>query len=116
MTRRKAASLLLATLGLTLSAGTHASEPLPGTKRLSMEGDLASQMVEGIERFLLRETEASIQRRPARWKRDTSSAERYAGSVAPNRDRLVRILGVVDPREKVEALDLTATTSQPALV
>jgi dienelactone hydrolase len=73
-------------------------------------------MVEGIDRFLLRETQAALQRRAALWKRDTSSAARYGASVAGNRDRLGKILGVVDARDKVEALELVATTAQPALV
>src|SRR5688500_1971764 len=99
-----------------LVADARASEVLSGTEPLRAEGDLASQMVEGIDRFLLRETEASLERRAALWKRDVSSTERYAASVEPNRQRLARSLGVVDEGEKVEALELVATTAQPALV
>src|SRR5687767_14929800 len=116
MTRCGSAFLFIMFLVSSLGAAGGAGEPLPGTEPLRAEGDLASQMVEGIDRFLLRETQAAPQRRAALWKRDTSSAVRYAASVAGNRERLAKILGVVDAREKVEALELVATTAQPALV
>ena len=32
---------------------------LPGTQPLLMEGDIASQLVDGVDRFLLRQIEAS---------------------------------------------------------
>ena len=80
------------------------------------EGDLAAQMVAGIDRFLTRETEASLGRRTRTWKRDFSSPEAYARSVEPNRQRLRRIIGVVDPREAFADLELIATLSQPALL
>ena len=37
------------------------------------EGELAADMVAGINRFLMRETEASIERRAQFWQRDFSS-------------------------------------------
>ena len=78
------------------------------------EGDLAAQMVAGIDRFLTRETEAAIARRARHWQRDFSSPEAYTRSVEPNRQRLRRIIGVVDPREEIADLDLIASVSQPA--
>ncbi|MBX9789501.1 MAG: dienelactone hydrolase family protein [Pirellulales bacterium] len=73
-------------------------EPLPGTAQLTAEGDLAAQMVDGIDRFLLRETELSVERRARHWQRDTSSVEAYEKSIAANRARLTKIIGVVDER------------------
>jgi dienelactone hydrolase len=92
------------------------AEAFPGTKPLDLKGDLASEMVAGIDRFLLREIDASVQRRPGLWKRDTSSPEHYYASVAMNRASLRVIMGARDAREKVHALELVATTDQPALV
>ena len=40
-----------------------AQTTLPGTAPLTVEGDLAEQMVEGIKRYLLRETDASVDKR-----------------------------------------------------
>src|SRR4051794_16928266 len=82
----------------SLTSGASASEPLPGTAPLTMTGDLASQMVDGIDRFLDRQTELSLTRRPTYWNRNMSSAQAYEASLAPNRARLRKILGVVDER------------------
>src|SRR5437588_12725553 len=78
------------------------------------DGDLAAQMVAGIDRFLMRETEASIARRARHWQRDLTSPEAYTRFVEPNRQRLRRIIGVVDARAEVADLDLIALVSQPA--
>ena len=88
---------------------------LPGTQSLTLTGDLAAQMVAGIDRFLVAETEGARQRRHIRWARDTSSHAAYAASVEPNRQRLARVLGVVDPRVDV-TMHLTATTDAAALI
>jgi dienelactone hydrolase len=73
-------------------------EPLPGTARLTLQGDIASQMIDGVDRFLLRETAASVAEREQHYQRDFSSPEKYTESLAPNRARLAKILGVVDQR------------------
>jgi adenylate kinase family enzyme len=83
--------------------------PLPGTEPLVMEGDIASHLVEGVDRFLLRKTDQSIQERARHWDRDTSSAEAYGQSIQPNRERLAHILGVRDPRQPVGGFRLEAS-------
>jgi dienelactone hydrolase len=95
-------------------AATH--EPLPGTQPLTMEGDIASQLVDGVDRFLLRKIDESVERRARHWKRDFSSPEAYSKSIEPNRKRLAHILGVGDPRVPLESPELVGTTAQPALV
>jgi len=74
------------------------------------------QMVDGIDRFLGRETELSVARRAALWRRDTSDRRKYAASVAPNRERLARMLGVTDAREAFGSPQLVATSDEPSLV
>jgi dienelactone hydrolase len=91
-------------------------EPLEGTKPLTMEGDIASQLVAGVDRFLLRKIEESVEKRARHWKRDFSSADAYSKSIEPNRKRLAHILGVRDPRVPFDAPELVATTAQSALV
>jgi dienelactone hydrolase len=81
-----------------------------------MKGDIAAQLVEGVDKFLLRETDKSVERRARHWKRDFSSPEAYNKSIEPNRKRLAHILGIRDPRVPFDAPELVATTSQPALV
>jgi len=89
---------------------------LPGTKPLTLQGDIASRLVEGVDRFLLREIEAAAAGQEKRWKRDVSSAKAYERSVEPNRKRLAHILGVRDPRVAFDAPERVGTTAQPALV
>lgn len=90
--------------------------PLPGTKPLEMEQPLDVVMIDGIDRFALRETAASVANRQQLWKRDYSSPAAYEKSISLNRERLRTILGAVDPREKARAIDMIATSFQSALV
>ena len=89
---------------------------LSGTQPLTVEGDLAGQMVEGIDRFLTAETALAMESRAGMWHRDLSSKEAYEQSIAPRRVELAKILGVVDAREKFEAPELITTIDTPALV
>ncbi|MHC4402818.1 MAG: dienelactone hydrolase family protein [Planctomycetota bacterium] len=90
--------------------------PLPGTRPLATSGDVASQLVEGVDRFLLHEIDKSIGRRAAFWHRDTSSPEKYNASIEPNRKRLAHILGVRDARVPFDGPTLCGTTARPPLV
>jgi dienelactone hydrolase len=95
-------------------SATH--EPLAGTKPLTIEGDIASQLVAGVDRFLLKKIDESVDKRAGHWKRDYSSPEAYNKSIEPNRKRLAQIIGVRDPRIPFNAPELMATTAQSALV
>ena len=103
---------------LICGAALHAQEaaPLPGTQPLTMSGDLSAQMVAGIDRFLMRETQRAALTRSNFWRRDFSSPTAYADSVATNRSRLREIIGAVDARLPVSALALVGDTTQPSLV
>lgn len=107
---------LFALLLLPLLPALLHAEPLPGTKDLTAEGDLAAQMVAGIDKYLMRELEASVEKRKQSWKPDFSSPEAYAKSVQPNRERLKRILGVVDTRVPFKELEYVSGSNTPALV
>lgn len=100
----------------TAADADEASPSLPGTEGWTLAGDPASAMIDGIDRFLLGQTEQSIGRRAAFWKRDLASPEAYQASVEPNRQRLAFLLGVRDPRIAFDAPELVATTRRPALV
>ncbi len=79
---------------LLTSISAFSLEPLQGTDPLVFEGDLASEMVEGIHRYLDREIKSSVTLREKYWNRDMSSIDAYLVSVEPNRKRLQEILGV----------------------
>lgn len=104
----------LITLALFVSTSLRA-DPLPSTKPLTAEGDLSMKMVEGIDKYLTRALAESVKQRKRYWKPDFSSAEAYTKSVEPNRQRLRKILGVVDKRVPV-VLEYVATSDTPALV
>ena len=72
-------------------------------KPLEWEGDLASRMIDGIDRFLLRKTEDSILERSVYWLHDTNSVEAYNESLQQNRDQLEKILGIRDERIQLTA-------------
>ncbi len=108
--------LLLAISGRAMSQDAAKPAVFPGTKPLTMTGDLASHLVDGADRFLLNQLQKSIERRPAFWNRDVSSPEAYVKSVESNRKALARMLGVVDERIAFDAPELSDTTKQSALL
>ncbi len=99
-----------------LVSGTRAQDlfPLPATLPLTLAGDLSVQMVAGVDRFLDRELDASLARRAQFWLRDFTSDGAYEKSIAPNRERLRRIIGAADPRLPVRTLEFIGDTNIPA--
>ena len=104
------------TLAAMLARASAEDLPLPGTKPLTWRGDIASRLVAGVDKFLLREIDRAAAERDKHWKRDLSSHRAYARSVEPNRKRLAHILGVRDERVAFDAPALVGTTAQPARV
>ena len=116
MQRKTLVALATVLSWLPVVVNGQTAEPLPNTQPLTLQGDLAEQMVAGIDRFLLRETADSIARRPRHWQPDRSSAAAYQASLAPNRQRLAKIIGAFEPREKITAVEILATTDDPGIV
>ncbi len=86
---------------------------LSGTKRLTTEGDLASQMVEGLNAYVTQATAASIVQREALWHRDYSSHRAYQASVEPNRYRFIKRIGCIDERVPIASLTYVAVATKP---
>ncbi len=99
-----------------LLARAAAQSPLPGTAPLTTPGDLAAQMVDGINDYLVRRSAAAPASRASYWRRDFSSAAAYSRSIEPNREHLARIIGAVDPPLQVKALEFESSTAAAALV
>ena len=93
-----------------------AADHLPGTDPYGGEDDLTERTLDGIARFLSGKTERSVQGRAAHWNRNLESPQAYSDSVEPNRERFRRIIGAVDVREPIPAIELIATTTKPAKV
>ncbi|HTL18528.1 MAG TPA: dienelactone hydrolase family protein [Patescibacteria group bacterium] len=104
--------------GFRIISGTEVSavSSLPGTQPLVEQGDIASNLVAGVDRFLLRELNGSQAGRARYWHRDFSSPDAYTKSVATNRARLAHILGVRDTRVPFDSPELVATLDQPGLI
>src|SRR5215469_7764492 len=100
----------------TAAPGTGAAECLASTQPLTEKTDIASNLVAGVDRFLLRELDSSEERRARYWHRDYSSAEAYSASVRTNRERLAYILGVRDARARFQSPELVATLNEPAVL
>ncbi len=95
---------------------TGTDPPLPGTQPLQAEAPLDVLMVQGIDRFSLREIQRSAVERDQLWNRNYSSVDEYVASIQPHRDRFRRIIGAVDPREPARGWEFISTTTQDALV
>ena len=112
--RALACFAVVATLGFLPPLAAQDPKPLAGTQPLFLQGDLSAQMVTGIDRFLTRELEQSTARRAKLWQRDLTTPEAYEKSIAANRTRLRKYLGVVDARLPVTALEYVSSTATPA--
>jgi len=67
----------------SVPSAVKSADPLPGTKPIDLNGDVARLMVGGIHRYLHREMTAAAKKREA---------------IKPDRARLRKLLGVVDER------------------
>src|SRR5687768_8522909 len=81
-----------------LGTAVQAQVTLPRTANLEPAQDRSADMVAGIDRFLMKETQESIKTRQQFWKRDFSTPEAYQRSISENRERFRRIIGAVDQR------------------
>ena len=87
---------------------------LHGTIPLTLDGDLASQMVEVLDSYVSRAVADSVEGRVGLWNRDYSSHDAYTESVEPNRARFRKRIGCLDPRLPIEELTYIATTKNAA--
>ena len=114
--RNAGRTLAIAGLCLLSVHAFGAEAMLPGTHPLIIDGDLSAQMVEGMARYLDRETAAAAQNRAQFWHSDTSSRPAYERSVQPNREHFTRIIGAVDARLAPAEMEYVASVAVPAKV
>ena len=82
------------------------AQVLPGTKPLEPNPDFSATMVAGVDKFLLRETASARAARASQW----------PGDAAAHREHLKTIIGAIDARVPVLALELVGDSKQPALL
>lgn len=104
------------TCGHAVADEGRADESLPNTSPLVWQDDIASRIVDGADRFLLRQLELSIERRMKAWPGDPSSPQNYTQSLQPYRERLRYILGMQDERVPFEGLEILQTTERSGVV
>src|SRR5438876_6225086 len=109
-------TFLFAACFVLTQASVASAQPLSGTKPLEIKGDLARHMLDGIDKYLDRAGKDAQAKRKDYWHPNFESTEAYQKSVQPNRDRLKKILGVVDQRVPFKDLEYIATTGQGSLV
>ena len=98
--RRHLCFFFLPILGLATAHRTWAQDTLAGTQPLNLQADITSQLVDGVDKFLLREIKRSAATRDKFWNRDVSSVENYEKSVSHNRARSGRVRAVVVGRRR----------------
>lgn len=108
--------LLLLTFGpARLLCAESPLDRLPGTAPLEWKDDIASRMVDGIDRFLLTEIDKAEQQRSLSWRPEGTSPDAYDAWLKANRKRLAHIAGVPDDRKEFDAPELITTAEQPSL-
>ena len=93
-----------------------AAQVLQGTTQLTLEGDLAAQMVEVLDGYVTDATARSPEKREALWNRDYSSHSAYTESIESNRERFGKQIGSLDARLPIEDLSYVATTRASAQI
>ena len=87
-----------------------AAQTLHGTTQLTLEGDLAAQMVEVLDGYVTDAAARAPEQRETLWHRDYSSHSAYTQSVEPNRERFRKQIGSLDARLPIEDISYVATT------
>ena len=72
-------------------------------------------MMDGAHKYVERIIAESVEARRRYWKRDLSSRAAYEKSVEPNRNRFLKIIGVVDSRVPVD-MERFGDDNNPPLV
>lgn len=97
-------------------SGSQGTEILPGSDPLSWEGDLAAEMVSGIDRFLTRELNLSTSRREQNWQRTLTTGTSVDDYLSEKRARLKQIIGAVDERLPNPNIELISSSVYSSLV
>ena len=90
------------------------AQSLDQTAPLPPGVDWSLGMQDGAHRFIERIIAEAPAKRASSWHRDTSSPQAYEASVAPQRNRLRTLLGVVDPRVRPVAMERFGDDDNPA--
>ncbi len=102
-------------LGYSQEAAT--AKTLAGTSVLDIQGDIASLLVDGVDRFLLKELDRSVQTRRVQWPKPKDADPRsndyaaYEAAIQPLRDELRSRIGMIDDRVKCDSFTIQSVAS-----
>ncbi len=97
-------AVILATLVCSVAAAQNpskSSEPLDGTAPLKMEGDLSLALIDGVDRFLLKQWDLAREKRHKEWAaliEKSNHLQKEIPEFAKLRHQLLGILGAQEPR------------------
>jgi dienelactone hydrolase len=86
---------------------------LPSTAPLLERGDLAGQIEDAIQKFLLKRTQEIPREREQLWQKDYRSIRDYEKSVSSHREHFRRIIGAVDTRVSPREPEVLASPLEP---
>lgn len=112
---KAASAFSTAVLALMLAAVGHA-ESLPNTQPLERSGDLSTEMVAGIGRWLERETERVAGERDRAWQAAAATEASWTTFTAARREQLRKVLGAVDVRTPGAIEEYRSASTPPSLV
>lgn len=92
------------------------NQVLEGTEALTLEQDLATQMVEDLDNYVSRAIVSSKENRESLWIRNYSSHAAYTESIQPNRERFIKQIGCIDERLPITSLSYVTTTNSPVVI
>ena len=93
------------------------AKTLMGTSVLDIQGDIASELVDGVDRFLLKELDRSVPTRMALWPKPKEIATggkdnaAYEAAIQPLRDELRMRIGMIDERVKCDSFTIQSVAS-----
>ena len=106
---------LCASVSLWLAPASRSAEPLSGTKALTETGNLAEKQVAGMHKYLDRALTNAPRVRDTGWKDAFASKEALTKALPAKRERLKKLLGVVDPRSAPH-LEYLSGPGRPSLL
>lgn len=93
----------------------HMPAVLPGTAQLTWNTDISAKLLDDAHVFVERKIAESINGRSAFWHRDYSSKDAYEASVQPNRERLMKYIGVENKQASFLNRNTGFKDSRPAI-
>lgn len=117
---RRMAGMMTVVVGTAalLQAGAIAEDTVVpvGTELLTLSDDPASVLVNGVDRFLLKQIEQTRERRVQRWNQPQPESGDRTQFQAALRSKLLEMLGMRSPRLSFATLETVGSVRRPALV